>query len=383
MGLTAAAAFEAIPSSIVTGLEGAAVGAGLGAAGSAITGGDPSKGALYGGLSGGAAGAIGDALGLGSSSSASSPAADTTTQAVGQPGTLPTPAALTASSVAPTTQSAAAFGAPPDLSGGGGGGDIAAADTGPNMAQRALQSLFGGGTGETVPLPPVPPTLDAAGQSTGSYPSLELAKAAYIADQANAAGGVAATNAGGQGLDGSYTYGQGADAAKPSGLLGDIGSAVRSNPGLLLSALGLGVNAARGNQPIAGQTQLSQEANALLAQGTANSNALTTGTLPAGSQAIVNQAAQASKARIRSQYAQMGLSGSTMEAQAMSQVDQQTSAQAFQILQSLSAQGLSEQQLAIQLQEKLLGVNASQQNALSQSIGNIAGALGGAASKGG
>ena len=67
----------------------------------------------------------------------------------------------------------------------------------------------------------------------------------------------------------------------------------------------------------------------------------------------------------------------------MSQVDQQTSAQAFQILQSLSALGLSEQQLAVQLQEKLLGVNAGQQNALSQSIGNIAGALGGAASKGG
>ena len=72
-GLTAAGigseTATAIAGQVIPALSGAATGAGIGAGGSALTGGDPLKGAEFGGLTGGAiggaGGAIGDATGLG------------------------------------------------------------------------------------------------------------------------------------------------------------------------------------------------------------------------------------------------------------------------------------------------------------------------------
>ena len=164
--------------------------------------------------------------------------------------------------------------------------------------------------------------------------------------------------------------------------LGKAGDKLTSNPGLALSALGLGASALKSGQVPKGYNQLLTQAGALGTQG----NALTTGALdnalPPAAQAQLNMASESAKASVRSTYARMGLTGSTMEAQALASVDETTAAQGYQMIQSLYQQGLQTSQLSASLYDQIMQANVSGNNALSGAVGNFAGALGGASLKG-
>lgn len=102
--------------------------------------------------------------------------------------------------------------------------------------------------------------------------------------------------------------------------------------------------------------QAAQEAN--IGQGL--QTASQTGTLPPGYQAAIDNAQQAAAAKIRSNYASLGLSGSSSEAEDIANSNLQIQAQAAPILQQLMSQGLSATQAGIS------GLTGAGQLALSQ-----------------
>ena len=162
--------------------------------------------------------------------------------------------------------------------------------------------------------------------------------------------------------------------------LGSAGNVLASNPALTLGALGLGASALTSQQQPKGYNQLAGEAGQLASQGAQLQQSLN-GALPAGAQSALNQASNSAKARIRSQYAASGLSGSTMEAQALAGVDETVAAQGFQMADQLYQQGVQESGMAANLYQQIMAVNAQSDAALSSSIGNFSAALAGAGVK--
>ena len=165
-----------------------------------------------------------------------------------------------------------------------------------------------------------------------------------------------------------------------NGNIGDIaskaGGVLAANPSTALGALGLGYSALNAGQLPKGANALTSQAKQLGAQGAGLAQSLN-GPLPAGAQASLSQASNSAKAAIRSQYAGLGLQGSTMEAEALANVDQTVAAQGFQIADQLYQQGVSETNMSSQLFNQIMQIQASQNNALTGAIGNFAGALAG------
>ncbi len=164
--------------------------------------------------------------------------------------------------------------------------------------------------------------------------------------------------------------------------LGTLTSAVKNNPLLAAGALGMGYNMIKGDQQPKGYNQLQSEAQALGSQGAQLQQEALNNSLPPAAQAQLNEAANAMKAQIRTTYAQMGLSGSSMEAQQMAGVDAKVASEGYQMTQSLLQQGVQESNMASQLYAQLLNANSQQAAAQTSAIGNFAGALGGAGLKG-
>ncbi len=128
---------------------------------------------------------------------------------------------------------------------------------------------------------------------------------------------------------------------------------------LLQQASVLQNQVASGNLPLEGAPQALSNANYLTAQARNLMSYLTTGTLPPGVQASVDQAAAAAKASIRSAYAQRGMSGSSAEAQDLSNVDTNKASQGAQIAMSLYSQGQNDVQLADNLYGVLVNASTS------------------------
>ncbi len=145
----------------------------------------------------------------------------------------------------------------------------------------------------------------------------------------------------------------------------------------LMSAGGLGLQALRSTGLPPGGSQLKALADQFSTQGATLTTDALAGKLPPGAQAQLSQASDAAKAKVRSQYAQLGLSGSTMEAQAMAQADQQMAAQGYSMMQQLLSTGLSEEQAAATMMQQLMTAQTSQQTALTGALGRFAGGLGG------
>jgi hypothetical protein len=164
-------------------------------------------------------------------------------------------------------------------------------------------------------------------------------------------------------------------------LMNDPLGTLSSNPGVALGALGLGAQALRGNQSLPGMDALSKQAATLSGQANQlSADALNKG-LPAGAQAQLDQAANAMKAKVQSQFARMGLGNSTMEAQALSSVDQQISGQGYAMMQSLMQRGLSAAQAANVALSQIMSASNQQQNALTGAIGQFAGGLAGGSAR--
>jgi hypothetical protein len=289
---------------LTTGLEGAALGAGIGALGSAVTGGNAGTGALIGGGVGGAGGLLTGALSSGSGT-----------------------------------------GAGPSASAGG-------------VAAPAS----------------VPITDPTGGFGTNSTPGASLitgdVNSTFAQAGANAAPTFNDPGAGTTGVPGS---------ADPPGIFSGISSFLKSNPWVTqigIPAAGIGYEALTkpSLSSIPGYSQLQGEASTLATQGSELQSYLSSGTLPPGVQQSLTQAAASAKAAIRSQYAASGQSGSSAETADLANVDTTMASQGASIALNLLNSGVSESNLSSQLYSSLMQTALSQDQILSQAIGNLAGA---------
>jgi hypothetical protein len=407
---------------------GALGGAGAGALGSAAFGGKPLMGALTGAAAGGISGAMGafdaptagaggtevgggvtNAAGMGEvagatntqSGSLASGASLGGQTTLGDAGALPgvgAPGPSAVASAAPASVSAGSPGFGGDVTAGAvpQGTEMAATDAAALANQQSLTSggignaglvanaegapgatPGDGGTGgwtidqaqannpNLMPLPPVPPSLDAAGN-----PVTTAAGQAVYPTQADAQ--VA-------GFQTAHEAGVAPDTSD-SGVLGSFGQALSHNANWLVPAAGLAFNAGKSMltpspNPTAIDNTLSQQAGALNTQGQQLQSYLQTGTLPAGVHNSINSASHAAKAAIRSQYAAHGMSGSSAEAQDLASVDQRASQQGSQIAMELLQQGVSETQLSEQIYTTLLNQSIQKDNQLSAAIGSFASSM--------
>lgn len=253
-----------------------------------------------------------------------------------------------------------------------------AADTGSSFLSNLNPSNWFG--------PPVNQTVTGAGEpfstvgtaAPGASTVTQLAPAS-VANTVNPTTGLVdfATGAGGAGAATGPTS---VESLFQNPFLANLGNVIAKNPGIALGAAGLGIETIM--QPsipsISGTTQqLQSEAAALGGQSAALESYLQTGTLPTGVQASLNQAAESAKAAIRSQYARMGDSGSSAEAQDLANVDQTVAAQGGSLALQLLQQGVSEGNLSAQLYQTILNTATAENAQLSQAIGNFAGSLAG------
>lgn len=149
----------------------------------------------------------------------------------------------------------------------------------------------------------------------------------------------------------------------------------------IIPALGLAKGVYEMNQPLPNQRALEAMAqqNSTLGH-TLSQNALQEmqGQLPGGAEAGIQQALQAAQAQIRSTYASMGLTGSTMESQDLANASTQAEAQRFSIGQQMAQTGLAASSNADSLsagiyQELMQGFLARNQDfngALAEFAGN-------------
>ncbi len=177
---------------------------------------------------------------------------------------------------------------------------------------------------------------------------------------------------------------------------GDLGSKIlgyiTNNPGLLLGTglLGSELLMNRGvpqdliNPLKTGASGLNTTAAGLIGGGQQDLASLQTGQVPPGAQSLLDQTTASAKASVRSNFANLGLSGSTMEADKLAQVDQNVAAQKWQIIQGLVQSGLGEvgagvnaansaNSIYTKIMEAELGDDKATQDALSRFAAAIAG----------
>lgn len=394
-----------IGSSLVGGLEqagiGSAVGAlagnpaagaeigglsGLGAPLGAAAGADLGIGATLGSTLGGAAGGtIGGAIGGNPLAGALSGGISGLTQGISAGAT---PSTGTATPVGPSSAAAAA----PSASGGviptgGPGTDLTGAFPGASspVTSSPLGSIggVGGGTPETISVTgTIPaPTGGASGIGSAAPGIIGGATAGALPGNDNALNyvGVTPNQATGQlggtstpdnlgaklaqqlglGQGGQQFFGKYGGDLLQGGLLGLSGF---QQQGQLNSLLG----------PIKSQAQqLSGQSLALEAP-------LLGGTLPAGAQAAIDNYTKGAEAQVRSTYANLGLSGSTMEADAINQVKQNAQAQTFNIANELFTQGQKGTAMSSDLYNTILQTQLGEDKSLSDAVGNFAAQLMGA-----
>lgn len=232
------------------------------------------------------------------------------------------------------------------------GGASPAAATGTNAVDNSLFDYGGGDvtTGQSW-LGPAPLSLGTPNLSTG-------------------------------GLSGLFSTGVGTDFPTTSGSgLTNIGSTVgnwlAANPGVLIGGGLLGIEGLMnsGNPP--GLGPVTSQARNLTGLGNQALSAEQSGNIPGGYEAALNEAQSSAEAQIRSQYAALGLSGSTMESQALAQVPQQIAAEKANIISTLAQQGLSEMGMADTLDLASMQAQMQQQQELENAIASFAASLAG------
>ena len=216
----------------------------------------------------------------------------------------------------------------------------------------------GGGGGAFV-APSAPATPFAGGASATAGPqALGLSSQDVIPSGFDITAGAPTTTGGGTA---ALTAGP---ATSPlSGLAGSVGSTLSNNAGWLVPAATLGFEAL--NQPsmpspqgLTGNltgiatpettagTSLLNTGQGIITQGQGLVQPLASGagpgSLPSGAEAELSQATQSAIATIRSQYASMGLSGSTMEQQAINEVQSNALTQRYNIATQMAQTGLNE-----------------------------------------
>jgi hypothetical protein len=237
---------------------------------------------------------------------------------------------------------------------GFGTGTTAAAGTATGAAAPVSANVFGSGYAGGGALPLTPTNVSGTAGGGGVLSNLFGGGATPAATELAGAGGAAARTA--------------ATAGGGGGLFS--GGLLRT----ALAATPLALDLLRGNQQYKGENQLEQSAAQLSAQGSQLQNYLQTGTLPPGAQASINQAVAASQAAIRSQYASLGLSDSSAEAQDLAYAQTQGATQALNYAQSLLGTGISETNMSNALYQAIMNQSLQEDGQLSSAIGTFAAA---------
>lgn len=166
-------------------------------------------------------------------------------------------------------------------------------------------------------------------------------------------------------------------AAAPTGLLGQAQAALGSPLGKAATALApVALRTLQGNQLTPQQKALQAQAEQANAQGQQLENYLSTGTLPPGEQAGLDQALQDQIAGIKSDFARRGLSGSTMEQQALQSAQNQAQTQKATLASSLYQTGFSQIDSSSKIYDELMQANIAQDKNLSDSIAAAIGVMG-------
>jgi hypothetical protein len=162
------------------------------------------------------------------------------------------------------------------------------------------------------------------------------------------------------------------------GLLGQPGSVISdlTKPTTLLTGGAALLPLLQGNT-IPGLSDLQNQAKTFNAMGTPLAQSLTTGQLPAGAQTSLDAATRAAKAAVRSQYANMGLSGSSQEADQLAGVDAKEATQKVAMLEDLTKIGVSEMKQASPILQTIMTTQLQQDQQQQQAIARLAAALAG------
>lgn len=181
----------------------------------------------------------------------------------------------------------------------------------------------------------------------------------------------------GAGLGAAASGITGAASAAPSSSswFGDATSFLKNNASWLVPAAGMGYAALSGNKTPPAQGQLQSNAKTLTKNATGLMAPLASGApLPVGAEMGIQENSTGQEAAIRSKFASMGLSGSSMEAQALAQVQQSANTQRFQQAQSLYNQGLSSIGAADTVTSNIMQTQLAQDNAMTSALAKFAAA---------
>jgi len=143
---------------------------------------------------------------------------------------------------------------------------------------------------------------------------------------------------------------------------------IRDNYKWMLPALGIGYSALRPKAELPGAAQQEAYAQRMGQIGQQMTEPLLTGQLPAGYQSALDRMQRGAEAQIKSRYAQMGLSGSSMERQELAAVPQQMETQRLQIAQSLASQGMQSMGLSSAAYNQLAQATLAQDKELANAL---------------
>lgn len=164
------------------------------------------------------------------------------------------------------------------------------------------------------------------------------------------------------------------------GLFSSAGKSIAANPiGTALGAGGLIYSVMTADQISGAQKKLQEQAASLNAQGQGLMNYLTSGSLPPGLKASLDQATAAAKAKVISNYASQGLNTNPTQNSALAQqlaiIDQQAVVSIAQIGQQLFTSGLSETGLSSSLYTQLVNLDQTQTANIGKAIASFAAAV--------
>lgn len=327
------------------------------------------------------------------------------------------PAALTGAAETAATTAAPALDATGLSVLGAGAGEAGSVATGLGTTgvstlgdTAGLGSVLGTGAAAGIP---TASTLDTAGLSLGTgfealgdtaIPTTATLTAGNAADLG--LGSVTNAATGGAGTDlamtvptiADSTASLGGESTGLGGLAGGIGDWLSKNS-LTLGLGGAGIGASLYANKIGnlfGTNKVPQESTLTTAATNAGNVAttdiakateliepLTTGKLPADAEQSVQNALNDSQASIRSKYAQLGLTGSTMELEALNAAKNQAEANRFTIAKDMATTGVTignQALTAMNLQDSiytsLMNAQISQDTALQTAISKVTGSIG-------
>lgn len=381
-GLGALGVGEATTAILAPALTQAGTGAAIGAGTSALTGGDIGTGALTGGLSLGLSSAAGpalsSALGIGSSGGSALGGAlgGAAGSAIG--GGNPLTGAITGGigGYLSAPSGSAATGASPNA------GALPGGPASPNGAIGGLDQISGAGHGfstgfdaSSVAPAGTAPLGDYAGHGFTGFDQSTINPAAAIGGVGTGVGtgSPAATPQPGAG---GTTPGTSVDKflQNPSG--DSFLDVLQANPMAALQGAGMLYSSTKGGLPPEAAA-LKKQAEMLASRGNELTSYLFSGQLPPGAKSSLDKATASAKAAIKSQFANLGISGSTMEVDALNQVDQNAASMMFNITNDMLRTGLQATGLSSQLYQALLGSETARDKDLQDSIANFALAAGG------